>query len=258
MKIFESVAVAFSMYSKIPMPTVQWDKQNMRYVLCFFPLVGLAIGVVQWLWWQVALLLGCGVSLTAAVCVLLPVLLSGGIHVDGLMDTADAIGSWQPKERRLEILKDSHVGAFAVIACCGYFLAAFGIWSEVCAEDIVILSLGFALSRAWNAFGISTFACAKGSGLVATFSKGAEKRTVRVVVIVQILVCAAVMMRLDLLRGLAAVVVSLVVTVLCYRMAKKKFGGTTGDLQGFSQQMCELFMALAVVLLPRIVTFFTL
>ena len=58
------------------------------------------------------------------MAVLIPVLVTGGIHLDGLLDTADALSSWQTRERRLEILKDSHAGAFAIIVCCGYFLAA--------------------------------------------------------------------------------------------------------------------------------------
>ena len=128
MKVLESIVVAFSMYSKIPMPHIEWNKENMKNVLCFFPWVGAVAGVLVWLWFRVSDQLGFGVMLRASVAVLIPVLVTGGIHLDGLLDTADALSSWQTRERRLEILKDSHAGAFAIIVCCGYFLAAFGIW----------------------------------------------------------------------------------------------------------------------------------
>ena len=136
MKVLESIVVAFSMYSKIPMPHIEWNKENMKNVLCFFPWVGAVAGVLVWLWFLVSDQLGFGVMLRASVAVLIPVLVTGGIHLDGLLDTADALSSWQTRERRLEILKDSHAGAFAIIVCCGYFLAAFGIWTEAGAEDI--------------------------------------------------------------------------------------------------------------------------
>jgi len=71
-----------------------------------------------------------GKTLYAVVLTLIPVVITGGIHLDGLLDTADALSSYQPRERRLEILKDSHAGAFAIIVCCMYFLAYFGFASE--------------------------------------------------------------------------------------------------------------------------------
>ena len=60
--------------------------------------------------------------------VLLPVLVTGGIHMDGFLDTTDALSSWQPREKKLEILKDSHAGAFAIIMGCSYFVLALGVW----------------------------------------------------------------------------------------------------------------------------------
>ena len=171
MKVLESIVVAFSMYSKIPMPHIEWNKENMKNVLCFFPWVGAVAGVLVWLWFRVSDQFGFGVMLRASVAVLIPVLVTGGIHLDGLLDTADALSSGQTRERRLEILKDSHAGAFAIIVCCGYFLAAFGIWTEAGAEDIGVLAVGFILSRALNGFGICTFPCAKNSGYFCTGSR---------------------------------------------------------------------------------------
>ena len=54
MKVLESIVVAFSMYSKIPMPHIEWNKENMKNVLCFFPWVGAVAGVLVWLWFRVS------------------------------------------------------------------------------------------------------------------------------------------------------------------------------------------------------------
>jgi adenosylcobinamide-GDP ribazoletransferase len=248
MRWLESLVVALSMYSKIPMPHISWTKENMRYALCFFPVVGVAVGAVVWLWYQLAAHLPVGNTFVTSVLVLIPVLITGGIHLDGLLDTADALSSWQTKERRLEILKDSHAGAFAIIVCCSYFLAAFGIWSEVDADSLVILCIGFVLSRALNGFGISTFPCAKNSGLAATFANGADKTRCRVVLLTEAGVCILGMLLLDVRRGVLAAATAVVVCVLCRRMAMKTFGGITGDIQGFFLQICELAMAYTVIL----------
>lgn len=248
MKWLESLIVALSMYSKLPMPHIEWTKDNMRYALCFFPAAGAIAGAVLWLWFQVSSFLPVGNMLRAAVLVLIPVLVTGGIHLDGLLDTADALSSWQTKERRLEILKDSHAGAFAIITCCGYFLADFGIWSEADMDSVVVLSLGFILSRALSGFGISSFPCAKNSGLAATFADAADKAVCRSVLLAEAGGSIFLMVLYDWKRGILAAATAVIVCLLCRRMAMQKFGGITGDIQGFFLQACELAMAYTVIL----------
>ena len=249
MKCLESLIVAFSMYSKIPVPQIEWKKDNMRFALCYFPLVGAVTGLIVWLWSLISGYLGVGTVLSTAVFVLIPVAVSGGIHLDGLLDTADAMSSWQTRERRLEILKDSHAGAFAIIVCCSYFLAAFAVWSEADAGSVQILTLGFVLSRALSGFGICTFPCAKNTGLAATFANAADRKKARVCLLLEAAACMAAMIWLDWRRGIAAAAAAVIVCVLCRRMALKKFGGITGDIQGFFLQVCELAMAAVLVAL---------
>lgn len=247
MKCLESLIVAFSMYSKIPVPQIEWKKDNMRFALCYFPLVGAVTGLIVWLWSLISGYLGVGTVLSTAVFVLIPVAVSGGMHLDGLLDTADALSSWQTRERRLEILKDSHAGAFAIIVCCSYFLAAFAVWSEADAGSVQILTLGFVLSRALSGFGICTFPCAKNTGLAATFANAADRKKARVCLLLEAAACMAAMIWLDWRRGIAAAAAAVIVCVLCRRMALKKFGGITGDIQGFFLQVCELAMAAVLV-----------
>mgnify|MGYP005800510719 FL=1 len=249
MKCLESLIVAFSMYSKIPVPQIEWKKDNMRFALCYFPLVGAVTGLIVWLWSLISGYLGVGTVLSTAVFVLIPVAVSGGIHLDGLLDTADALSSWQTRERRLEILKDSHAGAFAIIVCCSYFLAAFAVWSEADAGSVQILTLGFVLSRALSGFGICTFPCAKNTGLAATFANAADRKKARVCLLLEAAACMAAMIWLDWRRGITAAAAAVIVCALCRRMALKKFGGITGDIQGFFLQVCELAMAAVLVAL---------
>lgn len=244
--------VAFSMYSKIPMPHIEWTKQNMRYTFCYFPLIGAVIGALMWLWCRAADLLAVGTVFRAMVFVLIPVLVTGGIHLDGLLDTADALSSWQTKERRLEILKDSHAGAFAIIVCCGYFLAAFGIWSEADMDSVAILGLGFVLSRALSGFGVCTFPCAKGSGLAASFADAADRKKCRICLLTEAGISVLGMILIDWRGGVLGAAAAILVCLSCRRMAMKKFGGITGDIQGFFLQVCELSMAFVVILYQHV------
>ena len=80
--IYNSLVLAFAMYSKIPTPKADWEKENMRYVLCCFPLVGVVIGALVCGWGWLSARLSIGVLLRTAVYVLIPVLVTGGIHLD--------------------------------------------------------------------------------------------------------------------------------------------------------------------------------
>ena len=122
MNIIKSICVAFSMYSKIPMPRVEWNEKNMKYAMCFFPLVGAVIGGLMLLVRFLCGRFGFNTSVYAVVMTALPVLVSGGIHTDGFIDTVDALSSYGDKEKKLEILKDPHTGAFAIIGAVMYYL----------------------------------------------------------------------------------------------------------------------------------------
>ena len=89
--MFKALIIAFSTYSKLPMPQVEWSQQNMRYAVCFFPMVGVAAGGLLLGWCWLCQLLALTPALRAAGGVVIPLLVSGGIHMDGWCDTADAL-----------------------------------------------------------------------------------------------------------------------------------------------------------------------
>ena len=250
-KLWNSFVIAFAMYSKIPMPKADWEKENMRYTMCFFPLIGVVIGALVLLWSRAALWLEAGPLFRSAGFVLIPVAVTGGIHLDGLLDTADALSSYQPRERKLEILKDSHAGAFAVITACVYFTASLGIWSELEGEQIQVLAGGFVLSRSLSGLAVAAFPSAKTNGTVAMFADAAQKKWVMFIMYL-FMVLAAVYMGVNEKLGRAAALGALGTFFYYYRMSKKQFGGITGDLAGFFLQTCELVMAAAVYLAGKL------
>lgn len=251
--MWSAFKIAFSMYSKIPMPKTDWNDKNMKYAMCFFPMVGAAIGLIVWAAYIVSYKLQIGDILRTSILTVLPVLITGGIHLDGFVDTMDAINSYQPVERKLEILKDSHIGAFALIYCVVYFIIDFGIWSEVGGKGLIILCIGFVMSRAFSALSIVTFPCAKKSGLAASFSDAAQKNAVRLTMYVYIFICSIAMLYIDIILGAVCIITSLIMFIYYKYMSIKNFSGITGDLAGYFLQMCELLMAVSIVVVEKII-----
>ena len=175
-KFYHSFLIAFSMYSKIPMPQCEWNEENMAYAMCFFPWIGVAIGGVTWLWGTFGTYLGLSSAFYTVILTLIPWFLTGGIHLDGLLDTADAMSSWQERERRLEILKDSNSGAFAVITCAVYFMFYYGVYSQISARALAMIPFTFCLSRTLSGLAIVTFPKAKKTGSVSAMARGAKDR----------------------------------------------------------------------------------
>ena len=244
----KSLIIAFAMYSKFPMPRVDWEKKALSWALCWFPLVGLAVGAVLWLWLALAGWLGFGAVFTAALALLLPIALSGGIHLDGFCDTCDALSSHQSRERKLEILKDSHAGAFAIIMGCSYFVLALGVWSEMNLKALPVAGLIFVVSRTLSSLALSTFPKANKSGSLSMFSDAAQKRILLITLALWLIVCAGVGICLDWKQTILLFVTAAVVYGSYYRLAMKQFGGTTGDIAGFFTQICELACAFVIML----------
>lgn len=253
MHLIKSCLIAFSMYSRIPMPRTEWQEEDMRYVMCFFPLIGLAIGLVLCGWVWLAGRLQIGVALFSGVATALPVLITGGIHLDGFCDTLDALSSRQPQERKLEILKDSNSGAFAVIGCGLYFLLTFCFWMEWYPQGRYtwMLALGFVLSRTLSGLSVVRFPCAKNSGLLAMFSHAAAKKRTAWVLVGYFLLCGGAMLLFGTFVGAVALLLALGVFGYYHHVSCKEFGGTTGDVAGWFLQLCELALLAGMVLLQK-------
>ncbi|MBE6009088.1 MAG: adenosylcobinamide-GDP ribazoletransferase [Lachnospiraceae bacterium] len=248
-----SFRIAFLMYSRIPMPQADWEAANMRYVMCFFPLVGAAIGAVVFGVSKLCAWLSVPALLTAIVLILLPILISGGIHLDGFMDVCDAVGSRQEPARKLEIMKDSHVGSFAVLGLVVLLLLNLGAWYEIPIECLQVLGIGFVLSRAMSGYLVIREKAARKDGLNAMFSGAAEKNRTKIVLWIYMAACVVFMLIASVPAGIAACVVAFVCLAAMPQMAKRQFGGWTGDVAGYFLQICEVAMAIAAVVVWHIV-----
>ncbi len=244
--VLKAIDVAFSMYSKIPMPRFEWASEDMKYHLCFFPWVGLVIGFCELIWYQLCIYFSFGDTLKVMIALSIPLLVTGGFHVDGYMDTMDAIHSYQPKEKKLEILKDPHIGAFSVICLVLYFLIAIGFTSEASNFITVeVLAVGFIISRALSGLSLMYFKNAKNTGMLSTSTQIADKKIVKIVLWIELIICIALSCIINLKLGVLQFLAFEITFIYYYKMSNKNFGGITGDLAGFYvciSELCSLIL----------------
>lgn len=244
--MLKACILAFSMYSNIPMPQLEWREEDMQYMLCFFPWVGAVAGACIYLWGMF-----CGRFAVGRLCYVLtgaaiPLLITGGFHVDGFLDTMDAFHSYQPREKKLEILKDSHIGAFAVIMLGVYGLIYLGAFSEIQDKRVLqIVCAGFVFARCLSALSVVCFPCAKEEGLLYQSAGSAEKRVVRGACMLQAVMCAGFMLWRSLYAGIMVVVAALCAFAYYGNRCRRELGGITGDTAGYFVLVCEGSMMVA-------------
>lgn len=249
--MLRAVVIAFSTYSKIPMPRVSWEEKGMRYSLCFFPLVGAVIGGCCVLCFYGLLALDMGKNAVAAVLTALPILLNGGIHMDGFLDTVDAKSSWKPKEEKLKILKDPHTGAFAVIYGIIYLILMFGLFGEITEKKIGCMAVGYAYERILSALSLVTLRKAKKDGMAAASADAAAKN-VKWILGGELVLCILCFFAVDPVYGAVCILAGGISFCYYRNMAYRYFGGITGDLAGYFLQVCEIFMLFCLVMVQKL------
>ena len=236
---FKAMIIAFSMYSTIPMPQFTWQEKEMKYVFCFFPWVGAVIGALLVGWNRICEKAGIGQLAWVLVGTAIPLLVTGGFHVDGFMDTMDAFHSYQERERKLEILKDSHIGAFSVICLLLYYLLYLAGYSEIGQDSIYLLASIFFLSRILSGAAAVSMKGAKREGLLYLFSSRAQERTVKASLLVQFVLVAGFMLYQSVIKGGILLVGALFVFLYYRHRCYKELGGVPGDTAGYFLTLCE-------------------
>lgn len=253
MAVLKSFCIAFSLYSSIPVPQFTWKEEDMKYTLCFFPWVGAVIGALIYLWGILCCRFSVGTLCYSLIGAVIPVLITGGFHVDGFMDTMDAFHSYQSRERKLEILKDSHIGAFSVIMLGAYGLVYVGAFSEI--QDLQLLAVfaaGFFLTRVLSGIAVVTFSSAKKDGLLFLFASSSQKRIVISTLVIQGVVCVTFMLWVSLSCGIVITAVALIAFAYYHYRTGKELGGITGDTAGYFVVLCEGCMVIAAAVLQII------
>ena len=240
MKIYlHAFAMCQSMFCSIPCPWQVWDEKARDKMLLFLPLVGLEIGA---LWALLAW--GCGFlgipgPVRALFLAAFPYLATGCIHLDGFMDVTDAVKSCRSPERRREILKDSHVGSFAVIYLALVLLSQFALF-QAGEGPVWVLALIPAASRCCSALAVEALPPMSTSQYAQR-----EKRKAHIALILAMLLLATAAGFLLFGKYGFSLVGCVAGYGLALRRSYRSLGGMNGDIAGYSLTLAEL-TALAV------------
>ncbi len=248
-KLLKAFCMSFSMFCAIPTPFSHvWEDSVRSLMLAVFPLVGVIIGAI---WCAAALLLEyfeVPVMLSATFLTATPYLLTGGIHLDGYMDCCDAIFSRRPLEKRREILKDSHVGSFAVVGLVMLVLIGYGAFASAVLEENAWMLISICtVSRCCSAIGVSTLRPMGHSEYAGTFQQGISKGNIAVLIAVLIFTASSVAVHFDY-YGLIVLGATALGYWLATAYAFRDLDGFSGDVTGFGHTIAELCGVVALVL----------
>ena len=222
----------------------QGDISNSR---AYYPLIGLLLGgVVAALEWgsdELFLL----PFLTPAILIVFLIVMTRGLHLDGLMDVCDGLFGGYTRERRLEIMRDSNVGAFAVAGALGVLLLKYGALLSLISlpwqGKLPVLLMFPVISRWTMVLLLGAFPYARGSGLGSPFHQGGGG----VATATAAVTAAAAVVLIAGVGGVSILAGASVLALLMGKVVVKLLGGLTGDVYGAANEMTEVLVLIAAV-----------
>lgn len=225
--------------------TDEEDEPDFIIGAAYFPLVGLLLAALLWL-----LLLLTGSILPslvlAALLLVAQTVLTGGLHLDGLMDSCDGLFGGSTPERKLEIMRDSRVGSFGVLAAGCVLLFKFAAFASMRVPLLaVVLFMVLPTARWAMILAVGMFPGARLSGLGSAFR--------RTITTPRLLAAAIVSLVIVLIAGhIAGLLVWLVGTLVAMAVGAlitRQLGGLTGDSYGAIEEITEVVLLLLIILL---------
>ncbi|MFH8450034.1 adenosylcobinamide-GDP ribazoletransferase [Streptomyces fungicidicus] len=236
----DGLRFAFGTLTALPVRVARWDRPAARAGMLCAPVAGLAVGALAAAAGLLLLLLGAGALLAAVATVAVPAALTRGLHLDGLADTADGLGSARPAGDALRIMKQSDIGPFGVLTLVLVLLAQTaalaqaygGSWARGALAAVVAAVVArLALTLAARA-GVPP-ARPEGLGAAVAGVVPAAGATVAALAVAGLAAAgAAPLGAYDAVRAVVAVALALAVAELLLRHCVRRFGGVTGDVFG--------------------------
>lgn len=252
--MLETIIVAFSMFSILPLPLVTWNDKNTKYMLLGFPLVGVFISVSFLILCEFLHFFQFSDFFQGILLLILPILVSGGIHLDGYCDTYDGIASHKSKEEKLQILSDPHVGVFAVLRLSCYLLLFAAVLYELELTRPIYSAIFtiFPLSRSISALMMIQIPSAKKTGLAHTFTEKAPLSRVQYGLMTYLTLLFLLLFLNNPLYCALFTLTAILVVLHWYVSIIKAFQGITGDLSGCLTQKLEFYFFFSLMIAQKV------
>lgn len=225
------------------------DRDKLPSGLVYFPLVGLFLGLILVAVNNLLWLIPLQPLLINVVLVILLIILTGGLHLDGLADTVDAFCSRKSKEQMLEIMRESHIGTMGVLSLISVILLKVSLlYSLSPSLTNASLILMCTLSRCSLVWTMSNFAYLRKQGKAKAFVEAMNWKIFLLASSIT-LFCALFLLQL---KGIAAFIMAALFVFLLGKFIAQKIGGITGDTLGAINELTEVFVLFSVLVLTRL------
>jgi len=230
----------------IPIKIKDMDERKLSGSMSYFPIAGLLLGLVLSVINNLFLGLGFSGLPLSIILIISLIIITGGIHLDGLADTADAFLSRKNKEEMLIIMRDSHIGVMGVLALISVillkisFLYSIGIPSKITALFLMCI-----LSRWSMVFAMFLFPYARKEGKAKAFIQGINPKIFTLATIIT-LICVFVFWKID---GILVFIITAISSYLAGKFINSKIGGITGDTLGALCEINEVIVLLSIIIL---------
>jgi adenosylcobinamide-GDP ribazoletransferase len=241
-----TLPLALTFLTKVPWPwRGEADAGDLARSMLWFPWVGALLGLIYWGAWA-------GLSYflplpgAAAVLLALTVLITGGLHLDGLADTADGLGGGRTPEARLAIMKDSRVGTFGVLSLIVVLVLKFAFFLSLAGGTRLAGLILFPVVSRWSMVLLAYLSpnARPEGGLGQAMTLG-----VSLPVLLGATVGAAVLAQVTLgLRGLILLAAAGLIIWLLSLYFRQRLGGITGDVLGAANEILEVLVLGAAIL----------
>ncbi|GAA2962180.1 adenosylcobinamide-GDP ribazoletransferase [Streptomyces enissocaesilis] len=237
----DGIRFAFGTLTVLPVRVTRWDREAARAGMLCAPLAGLVVGLCAAAAGGVLLLLGSGPLLAAVASTAAPAVLTRGLHLDGLADTADGLGSGKPAGEALRVMKQSDIGPFGVITLLFVLLAQVASLFELYAAGWAHGAAGAAVSAVAGRLALTLASRAgvppaRPEGLGAAVAGTVPVHTATAATLLLSAACAgaagALLGPYAALHHAVAVLLALAASHLLLRHCVRRFGGVTGDVFG--------------------------
>jgi adenosylcobinamide-GDP ribazoletransferase len=237
---------AFTFLTRLPLGVTRADAAlpSLADASWAFPVVGVVLGAIGGIAYAIAFAFGLPALAAALIAVATTALITGALHEDGLADTVDGFGGGNTREAKLDIMRDSRIGTFGVIA----LMVSIGLRTIAIADTgtrwhvFFALIAAHALSRAMLPAALSQLHPAREDGLGASAGRPEQNQ----VLIGLAIALAVAVVAIGLRAGLSAAIVAAIVAIAIGWLARRQIGGQTGDVLGAIEQGAETAALLAV------------
>jgi adenosylcobinamide-GDP ribazoletransferase len=237
-RTLHAALATFQFLTRIPVPQPHWSEDLLGRGAVFFPLVGAVVGsgaaLLDWICWRYSV----ADALRAIAVLTFLVVITGGLHEDGLADVADGFGGGSTREKTLAIMADSRIGSFGVIALTLSLLARYALIAVLPASRAAVTLVAAQVLCRWTSLPLAAYLPpARGNnGQGARFGAHLPRYSVPA----GTALAAIIVFGLMGIKGLVPCATAIIVTAATALYYRRRIGGITGDCMGATNQLTEI------------------